>query len=281
MQKILVTGASGYIGAKIFQDLKNTEKYEVTGTYHKNKLFKELVKLDLTQEDKVKKFIKKEKPDYVVHVAAHASSGWCEKHPKEAKALNLDATKYLVDAAKDIDTKFIYISTFAAYEAKNEYGASKRESEDLVKTLDNYFILRLSAVFGLSPNIENDRPFNRILKDILEKTKKPAYDTSWEFEMTYLRHVSEIVQRVIKSKDLKNLTLPVISSGSTNRYKIAKTILAAFKINDVEQVDDQVSIPMQKVDFKVYRKFKLPEYRYDVAMRNIIRETKAFVSDKK
>lgn len=44
--KILVTGASGYVGANIFTTL--SKHHEVIGTFQKNKLIKELLGLDIT-----------------------------------------------------------------------------------------------------------------------------------------------------------------------------------------------------------------------------------------
>lgn len=46
--KILITGASSYLGAKIYEDFKND--FDVIWTYNFNKLFDEFVKLDLTKK---------------------------------------------------------------------------------------------------------------------------------------------------------------------------------------------------------------------------------------
>lgn len=60
-QKILITGASGYVGARIYSDLETS--YEVVGTYHSEKLLDELVQIDLTNEVEVIKLLEQVKPD--------------------------------------------------------------------------------------------------------------------------------------------------------------------------------------------------------------------------
>ena len=49
--KIIITGASGYVGASIFTNLRN--HYEVIGTFHKDKLFEDLLELDVTDKNAV------------------------------------------------------------------------------------------------------------------------------------------------------------------------------------------------------------------------------------
>ena len=80
--KILITGASSYVGASIYARLK--EKYSVVGTYNSHKLFPELEFLDITAKPRVMDFILTKKPDVIIHVAANASGTWCDKNPKQA-----------------------------------------------------------------------------------------------------------------------------------------------------------------------------------------------------
>ncbi|MFH1917254.1 MAG: hypothetical protein ABIJ21_08395 [Nanoarchaeota archaeon] len=53
--KILVTGASSYVGAGIYSWLK--EKHSVKGTYNSNRLFPDLEFLDITQGKAVMDFV--------------------------------------------------------------------------------------------------------------------------------------------------------------------------------------------------------------------------------
>ncbi len=49
--KILVTGASGYVGASIFTNL--SKHYELIGAFQKNRLFDKLIELDIIQNSHI------------------------------------------------------------------------------------------------------------------------------------------------------------------------------------------------------------------------------------
>ena len=165
MERILITGANGYLGARLYSDLK--KNFDVIGTYYKNKLFPEFIKLDVTKPAEVLDVVEKAKPTIIVHVAANPSATWCEANPAIAKKINANGTKNIVNAANKVNAKVIYISSFAAINPDTIYGKTKLAGEKAVKkTTAGFIILRPSLIIGFSPNTANDRPFNRLLKNI-------------------------------------------------------------------------------------------------------------------
>ncbi|MDO8625050.1 MAG: sugar nucleotide-binding protein, partial [Candidatus Diapherotrites archaeon] len=206
LKKVLITGASSYVGARLFADL--TKDFDVTGTYHQNRLFPELVKMDITDRSATLKTIEKIKPGWIVHVAANPFGGWCEENPAEAQMLNEAGTENIVAAANAVNAKIIYISSFAAINPEGVYAKTKRAGEEWAKkTNAGFVILRPSLIIGWSPNTTNDRPFNRMLKNITEQT--PAvYDTSWRFQPTWLGHMSEAIRGIIQ-KGITSETIPI------------------------------------------------------------------------
>lgn len=268
--KVLLTGASGYVGAKIYKDLKEKD-FDVVGTYHRQKLFEELIKCDLTNEEAVNSLFDNFKPDVVIHVAANASNSSAEKDPKSAVELNVSATKYLVNNSRKAGSKFIFISSFAAYSASGVYGRSKADAEDLVSTLPEYMILRPSLIVGLSPNIENDRPFNRIVKNMLNGDKQVEYDDSWKFNVTFLSHLSKLCIEIIQKNIFTSSVLPVVSNRVTSRYEIAKDILAKFNI-EVTAIDEGRSSKEPEIDWSVYQQLGLSEMTYIEGIVEIIKD---------
>lgn len=204
--KILVIGASSYVGARIYFDLKS--KFDVIGTYSSSQLSKSFIHLDITDRQEVEKIITDTQPNVIIHVANNASNKWCDANPDEAILLNQTATQYIVDAGNKAGATVIYISTMGAIKPSNLYGRTKLKSEEIIKTTKNgYVILRPSLILGFSPNITNDRPFNRLLKNLDEGT--PAvYDTSWTFQPTYIKHISDVIEACIHKK---LLTAPLLS----------------------------------------------------------------------
>ncbi len=270
--KILVTGASGYVGAKIYQDLKDIG-FEVVGTYYTQKLFVDLVKCDITNRDEVKQLFSAHKPDIVIHSAANPSNSSAEKDPKSANNLNVTATEYLVNESRKTNTKFIFISTFAAYNATGVYGQSKLTAEKIVSLLSKYIILRPSLIIGLSPNTENDRPFNRIIKNIVNKDSHTEYDNSWKFNVTFLSHLSKICIEIIEKELFINDVLPVASNAISSRYKISQDILKNFNIK-VTEIDEGRGTVEPEIDWSIYKKLGLSEMTYIEGIAEIVEDLK-------
>jgi dTDP-4-dehydrorhamnose reductase len=268
-EKILVTGASSYVGARLYYDLR--QKYDTIGTYNTTQLSDTFLHLDTTRKDDVRKLIDKVRPNRIIHVAANASSKWCEAHPDEAITLNEEATKSVVKAAKAVNAGIIFISSYSAMDISNVYGRTKAESEKSVKEMDNWIILRPSLIIGYSPNTTNDRPFNRFLKNIDEGT--PAtYDTSWKFQPSYLGHISEIITLVI-DKGINAQTIPIAVSELKSRFDIARDILTEFSIK-VTPEDKQDKTPVLKDDLSKLKELGLPLYEYDEVIKACIDEIK-------
>ncbi len=266
--KILITGASSYVGAKIYADLKH--KFEVVGTYNSNKLFNELLQLDITRRDDVASVVSETNPDYIIHVAANANGGWCDKNKDLAKCINANGTENVVEAANTVNAKLIYISSFAAINPTTFYGETKLAGETFVKkTIAGFNILRPSLIEGYSPNTKNDRPFNRLLKNLLEKT--PAiYDSSWKFQPTYLKHISETIAKVIES-DILNEIIPIAVPELKSRFDLAKDILSPFGIEVRGEAKDSQS-PIFSEDLSKLKELNLPQYTYPEMIESIVKE---------
>lgn len=274
MTKILIIGASSYVGAKYYDDFKG--EFEVVGTYFSHKLFPDLLQLDLTNQTEVDAVVNQVKPDVIVHVAANASSGTVAENPKLSEKLNLDGTKYLLQTANESKSKFIYISSFAAIQANNLYGQLKKEAEDFI--VENaqvpYAILRPSVIFGLSPNAVNDRPFNRLLKNITEKTEA-VYDNSWKFQPTYLQHLADVTREIIDREvygHLLHVTVPTLHS----RYSIAKDLLEELGI--VVKSEDQGKKADEIVELSELEKLGLTKCDYEEMIVGIRKELVKFSS---
>lgn len=268
--KILITGASSYVGARLYFDLR--KNFETIGTYSNSKLSESLKKLDVTNEKEVDKLIKNERPNIIIHVAANANSRWCEANSEAAVALNEKATQYVVNAANKVNAKVFFISSFAAIKPTNLYGRTKQNSEKIVKqTKAGWIILRPSLILGYSPNTTNDRPFNRLLKN-LDMGEPAIYDTSWKFQTSYVGHISEIIKAVI-DKGINNEIIPVVVREIKTRYDTARDILGPFNIK-VSPVDKHDNLPLIQDDLHKLKELGLPIYTYKQVIEKIVDEIK-------
>ncbi|MFA4855970.1 MAG: sugar nucleotide-binding protein [archaeon] len=268
MERVLIVGADGYVGARLYADLKKS--FDVAGTYFENRLFPELLKLDITNATEAIEIVERTKPTIIVHVAANPSVAWCEANPALAKKINADGTSNVVKAANRANAKVIYISSFAAIRPNTVYGKTKRAGEEFVKNAKaGFIILRPSLILGFSPNTANDRPFNRLLKNITDKT--PAvYDRAWKFQPTWIGHVSEIIQKVIE-KRISGEIIPIAVPGLKSRFDIAKDILPSFGIEVASKDAKDDSQVVEETQDKL-KQLGLAQYTYREIIEKIKKE---------
>ena len=126
------------------------------------------VQLDITDQAAVVATIETIKPDAIIHCAAWTAVDAAEDEENREKvhAINVDGTKYIAEAAKEVGAKMLYLTTDYVFDGKGEspwqpddknyaplnyYGQTKLEGELAVSgTLDKYFIVRIAWVFGLN-----------------------------------------------------------------------------------------------------------------------------------
>ena len=112
--KFFVTGVSGQLGHDVMLELEK-RGYEAIGSDRagdENAPFK-VVPLDITDKEKVHELLKELKPDAVVHCAAWTAvdAAEDEENIPKVRAVNVDGTKNIAEACKEIDAKMVYIST--------------------------------------------------------------------------------------------------------------------------------------------------------------------------
>lgn len=156
--KILVTGYNGQLGYDVVLQ-GNKRGFQMIGTGSKD--------LDIRDEARVKEYVLANRPDIIIHCAAYTAVDNAEDDQEVCWDVNVNGTKYLAAAAKDIGAKFIFISTDYVFNGEgnaafleddeaspiNYYGLTKYEGEKIVKEiLDKYYIVRISWVFGINGN---------------------------------------------------------------------------------------------------------------------------------
>ena len=163
MTKILITGAAGFIGSRLFNKLKL--KYEVLGVDFnlREKLDKKIINLDLINETETSKLINEFDPSFVFHLAAYAGPPRNEINPEFAYKYNVDILKSLLKSLNK-KTKFFFPSTDKIFEGNNfpdettklnppsVHGKLKLVCEDLIKKFNKkYFIFRQPVIhsYGL------------------------------------------------------------------------------------------------------------------------------------
>ena len=164
--KVLVTGTSGQLGYDVVQELLR-RGYDVVGADRSEGIGEfEKVQLDITDAKRVMEVVNELKPEAIIHCAAWTNVDGAEdpENLEKVRAVNVDGTRNLAEAAKKVDAKFVYISTDYVFDGAgsepwipddknyapiNVYGQSKLDGElEVARILDKYFIVRIAWVFG-------------------------------------------------------------------------------------------------------------------------------------
>uniref|UniRef100_UPI003FF0E116 dTDP-4-dehydrorhamnose reductase n=1 Tax=Agathobacter sp. TaxID=2021311 RepID=UPI003FF0E116 len=167
--KVFVTGVGGQLGHDVINEL-TSRGYEAIGSDVVDMVLSGVpyVALDITDKIEVERVITEIRPDAVVHCAAWTAVDAAEDADKQekVKAINVDGTQNIANAAKMVDAKMVYISTDYVFDGQgtapwepdckeyaplNVYGQTKLGGELAVSsTLEKYFIVRIAWVFGLN-----------------------------------------------------------------------------------------------------------------------------------
>ncbi len=198
--QILVTGATGYLGKSLVQELlkKNLKvKCLVRKKTNLNKLKKETILYgDLTDKASLDNALKN--TDIVIHLAAVTNV-----LDKNIDKVNIQGTRNLVEACKKNKiSRIIFISSTAAVKANDNYGKSKKEAEDIIiNSKLNYVILRPSFIYSKnSPNLLN----------IIKINKKIPFFTpiigngKYKINPVHVNDVISAIISVINNKKSKN-----------------------------------------------------------------------------
>ena len=105
MQKLLVTGASGFVGCRVVQALQG--KYSLLAPTHSE--------MEITDTMSVEKYIAANEPQIILHLAAISNTGYCEEHPDESYRVNVQGVENLAIAAERIGAIFVFFSSDQVY----------------------------------------------------------------------------------------------------------------------------------------------------------------------
>ncbi|QIZ70290.1 SDR family oxidoreductase [Oxynema aestuarii] len=120
MKRLLLTGASGFLGWNLAQ--VTTKTWEVFGTYfcHSPSVKGiESFQIDLRDFQAVKDLFNTVRPEAVIHTAASSQPNFCELHPKESHEINVSATCNLAGLCADRGIPFVFTSTDLVFNGLN------------------------------------------------------------------------------------------------------------------------------------------------------------------
>jgi nucleoside-diphosphate-sugar epimerase len=160
--KLLVTGASGFLGHALCAELAGRD-HEVAALVRRpgsDPAGTSAVQGDLGDADTLARAVGRTRPDCVVHLAAEIAS---QRNPAKISAVNVEGTRRLLAACATSDgPRFVFASTVVTGDAggaeldedselpvETAYGRSKQEGERLVRESGlDHVVIRPGHVYG-------------------------------------------------------------------------------------------------------------------------------------
>jgi len=237
--KILIIGASGFVGEKLYNSL--SKGFEVIGTYSTKKK-DNFEQLDMSNRNSVIESITKIKPDVVIHTAGITNVDFFEENFKEVQRVNIQGTKNIIEGCLKTNSKLIYISSDYVFDGEkgnyteedepnpiNAYGKAKLEEEELVKNSGlKYLILRIAVPYGYNSS-DDKQTFEKWIINNLRNNKEIKVIDNQFNTPTLIDDIANAVKKLIELKKVG--IYHVTGSERISRYDFAIKIASIFRLN--------------------------------------------------
>ncbi|MEE8349951.1 MAG: NAD(P)-dependent oxidoreductase [Acidobacteriota bacterium] len=213
-QNILITGGAGYIGS-VLTSMLLSQGHAVTVLDNfmaqQNSLLDccqyphfHIVRGDCRDERLIRELVGK--VDVVIPLAALVGAPLCDQQPEAARAINLDAVRFLSESLSPSQQLLLPVTNSGYGVAEKTdicteesplnpislYGRTKVEAEKLVLERENSLSFRLATVFGVSPRMRLDLLVNDFVWRAVTDRSLILFESHFKRNYIHVRDVSRV-----------------------------------------------------------------------------------------
>jgi dTDP-4-dehydrorhamnose reductase len=200
-KRLLLTGASGFLGQALLERLSTT--YDVVGLGYAHAVAP-IRTVDVRQGSALRALLEEICPDVVVHSAAYRDPDFCEANPEETRVLNTQPLQTLHDGLPEtcpivlISTDYVFDGSHPPYREEdhrqpiNEYGRSKQAAEDIVLQRRSGLVLRIPLLMGVGVDFESSGFIAKMIMALRQGDALEWDDQTMRFP-TDIRDVAAVV----------------------------------------------------------------------------------------
>jgi dTDP-4-dehydrorhamnose reductase len=247
--KVVITGDTGLLGANLCclwrgkYDLVGISrgKNGVAGVRHDS--------IDMTNFVALQSFIRKERPDVVVHTAAMVSVDGCEKNMRKATIINSNTPMVITELSEEIGAYLIHISTDAFYQGSDgelcdeshpptpgsAYAKTKLDGEKYVSQYDSALSLRTN-IYGF--NFQSKTSLAEWILYSLMKDETLKMFTDVIYSPILVNDLADIIQSCIEHK-LKGV-YNAGGSGAISKYGFATRLKEKAEMRSGSVIESSV-----------------------------------------
>lgn len=208
------------------------------------------IKGDVRDDELLKQLVPKY--DIIIPLAALVGANLCKCNPTDSYLINYRHVKFINDI-RSKHQRILYPNTNSGYGITDNkeiiteesvllpisiYGKTKCEAEEEIKQSENYTILRLATVFGISKRPRFDLLINNlVLKAIKEKV--------------IVLYESHAIRNYIHIQDICRAFVHVIDSNKTidEVFNVGNDFLNCSKLDLVEKIKSIIPLEIIKAEY--------------------------------
>lgn len=293
--KILVTGGAGYIGSILVPELLK-HGYEVTVVdnfmYNQSSLLdcchnKKLTIIRGNAQDKqiILKCLKN--ADAIFPLACLTGAPICNKYPVEAKSINFDAIKIILElrsknqliifpttnSGYGVGQKGSYCTEETPLNPITDYGRLKVEAEKILLGDGNCITLRLATAFGISPRMRLDLLVNDFTYRAVNDHFLVLFEAHAKRNYIYVRDVAKaFIHCLTNFEIMKNEPYNVgLSDANLSKWELCQEIKK--QVPEFYFFEAEVGEDLDKRDYIVSNeKIEKTGFKPDISLQEGIRE---------
>jgi len=258
MQKVFITGANGFVGYYLADQLLQkgyhviaTGKGECRLNFDTDNFFYE--PLDFTNAESVSNVLQKHQPGVIIHSGAISKPDDCELNKESAFRANVTGTIYLLDEARKQKSFFVFVSTDFVFDGErgmykenderkpvNYYGQTKLLAEDEVSKYEyDWSIVRTVLVYG-----KRMMGRHNILTNTAEALEKGEKLKIFDDQVRTPTYVEDLAKGIVAIVDKRTNGIYHISGEDVRTpYQMAVAVAEHLKL------DASLITPVKEGDF--------------------------------